>query len=94
MNASSAGRSHWDDVYSSNAEDTHSWFQPNPATSLELIGRYASILDAPIIDIGAGASRLVDVLLARGYSDITLLDLSAVFSDQTVGTTGGRAVPS
>lgn len=65
--------------------------QDNPATSLELIGKYAPSLDAPIIDIGAGASRLVDALLARGYSDITILDLSEQALDSVRKRLGERA---
>lgn len=76
MNTTSTTRSHWDDAYSRRSEDAHSWFQAVPAASLALIDAYAPDLDAPIIDIGAGASRLVDLLLAKGYRDITLLDVS------------------
>ncbi len=76
MNTSVTTRSHWDDVYSRRSEEAHSWYQADPAASRALIEAYTPDLDAPIIDIGAGASLLVDSLLARGFSDITLLDVS------------------
>jgi hypothetical protein len=91
MNTLSADRAHWDKVYSGKAEEAHSWFQADPAISLELIGRYAPSLDAPIIDIGAGDSRLVDALLAAGHSDITLLDLSEKALDAVRNRIGGNS---
>lgn len=54
-----------------------SWFQPHAEPSLDLIERAGSARDAAIIDVGGGASTLVDDLLARGYRDLTVLDLSA-----------------
>lgn len=70
-------RVHWDDVYSSKAETEVSWYQENPAPSLELITLAGADETSAIIDIGGGASRLVDALLAKGYTDLTVLDISA-----------------
>ncbi len=68
---------HWDEVYSQKAEDTVSWFQVHPDLSLELI-RAAGVAPAdPIIDVGGGASRLVDHLLAAGFTDLSVLDIAA-----------------
>ena len=69
-------RAHWETVYTNKAEDEVSWFQANPAASLELIHATGVSRTAPIIDIGGGASRLVDALLREFYSDVTILDLS------------------
>jgi hypothetical protein len=70
------GRSeHWNQVYGTKAETDVSWYQPLPHLSLSIINSVAS-KDSPIIDIGGGASRLVDELLAAGYSDLTVLDVS------------------
>ena len=66
---------HWAGVYAGRDEDRLTWFEARPAPSLTLIKRHAPP-PASVIDIGAGASRLVDALLERGYADITLLDLS------------------
>jgi SAM-dependent methyltransferase len=69
-------REHWENVYRRNAPSALSWYQPEPAISLELIARVAPDFDAPIIDVGGGASTLVDGLLDTGYRDVTVLDLS------------------
>lgn len=68
---------HWDNVYRSKDESAVSWFQPSPTLSLELIRATAIAKAAPIIDIGGGASRLVDALIDDGYSCVSVLDLSA-----------------
>jgi hypothetical protein len=69
-------REHWDGIYRRSAPTELSWYQPEPTVSLELIRRVAPDLDAPIIDVGGGASTLVDGLLDAGYRDVTVLDLS------------------
>jgi SAM-dependent methyltransferase len=68
---------HWDGVYATKGADEVSWFQENPAISIELIKQTHASSGSAIIDIGGGASRLVDVLLRDGYRAITVLDLSA-----------------
>jgi hypothetical protein len=68
---------HWDKVYGSKSPAEVSWFEASPTISLELVARAGVRFDAPIIDIGAGASTFVDALLARGYLDVTLLDVAA-----------------
>lgn len=67
---------HWDNVYTTKADNSVSWFEQSPKVSLELI-EAAGIGLGSIIDIGGGASRLVDALLARGYAHVAALDLSA-----------------
>ena len=59
---------HWDDAYRAKSADQQSWFEASPDTSLALIERAAPGLSSRIVDIGGGASRLVDSLLARGYA--------------------------
>ena len=70
-------RQHWEQVYQSKAADAVSWYQAHPTTSLAFIADSALALDAPIIDVGGGASTLVDHLLELGYSNVTVLDISA-----------------
>jgi SAM-dependent methyltransferase len=67
---------HWQTVYTTRGENEVSWFQENPAPSLELIAMPRLNPQAAIVDIGGGASRLVDGLLARGFANLTVLDLS------------------
>jgi SAM-dependent methyltransferase len=68
---------HWEGVYATKRDNEVSWFQENPAPSLELIDLAQLPPDSAIIDIGGGASRLVDSLVARGFQNLTVLDLSA-----------------
>src|SRR4029453_1983050 len=69
-------QSHWQNVYQSKAEEQVSWTQFDPQPSLGLIEKFAQGNHASIVDIGGGASRLVDALLAHGFAAITVLDLS------------------
>jgi SAM-dependent methyltransferase len=69
-------KEHWEAVYEAKPADGVSWFQPSAERSLALIQRVAPALDAPIIDVGGGASVLVDDLLGLGYRDLTVLDLA------------------
>lgn len=70
-------RNHWDAVYRSKAPDAVSWYRAHLERSLALIERVAPDPSAAIIDVGGGESTLVDDLLARGYLDVTILDISA-----------------
>jgi SAM-dependent methyltransferase len=73
---SSGRQAHWENVYGTKGEKEVSWFQENPAVSLDLIEATGAAKDASVIDIGGGASRLVDVLLDRGFQTVTVLDVS------------------
>jgi len=73
----SSRQAHWDNVYGIKGEREVSWFQESPAPSLELIALAGATPSSAVIDIGGGASRLVDSLLAQGYRDVTVLDLSS-----------------
>ena len=70
-------RAHWDAVYQDRDPTSVSWYQQNPARSLILIEETRLDSSEPIIDIGGGASRLVDRLLELGYTDVTVLDVAA-----------------
>lgn len=70
-------RQHWERVYRAKQPTETSWYQAEPALSLELIGNTGAGVGDGLIDVGGGASLLVDHLLARGYQDLTVLDLSA-----------------
>lgn len=73
----STRQDHWAKVYATKGETEVSWFQPVPQVSLDLVAHAGTPRNAAIIDIGAGASRLVDALLAAGYGDLTVLDIAA-----------------
>lgn len=67
---------HWEHVYRTKGPDTVSWFQAEARLSRQLIEAWAPVRSSAIIDIGAGASTLVDGLLDAGYSALTVLDIS------------------
>lgn len=67
---------HWEQVYRSRPADGVSWFQPHAVRSLSLIRATGLANSAAIIDVGGGASPLVDDLLDHGYGAVTVLDLS------------------
>ncbi len=74
--ASASTAEHWDNVYTSKAADAVSWYRPRLDLSLQLIDSLGLPSDSPVLDVGAGASTLVDDLLDRGFLNVTLLDIS------------------
>jgi len=83
----SAGRqAHWQNVYGTKGEKEVSWFQDSPTISLDLIDVTGVAKGASILDIGGGASRLVDALLEQGFESLTVLDLS----EKALATTRAR----
>ncbi|MDZ7677336.1 MAG: class I SAM-dependent methyltransferase [Acidimicrobiales bacterium] len=74
-------QSHWDHRYVEVGAEDVSWYEPEPTTSLELLDQ-VGVTDADsVIDVGGGASRLVDALAARGHTDLTVLDVSQAALD-------------
>jgi len=82
---------HWQNVYQTRGEQEVSWSQPQPEPSLGLIERFAPGRNAAIVDIGGGASRLVDALLERGHEAVTVLDLSEAALGSARERLGARA---
>lgn len=70
-------KEHWENVYKTKQPDAVSWFQEHATRSLELIRSVGASSKANIIDVGGGASTLVDDLLNNGFKNISVLDLSA-----------------
>ena len=70
-------KNHWETVYKTKNPDEVSWTQDVPTISLDLINSFGVNKAASIIDIGGGDSKLVDYLLAAGYENISVLDISA-----------------
>lgn len=69
-------REHWDKVYATKTPDRLGWYKPHLQTSMAWIDKLGLPLDEPIIDVGGGASTLVDDLLDAGYQSLTVVDLS------------------
>ena len=82
---------HWKHVYQTNAPDDVSWFQIRPATSLRFIEACGVGKSDGIIDVGGGASVLVDFLLDAGFTQLAVLDISAAALDHAKGRLGARA---
>jgi len=89
--ADDSRQAHWENVYTSKREHEVSWFQDSPAPSLALIAETGAAPNSAIVDIGGGASRLVDHLIDQGFCDVTVLDLSAAALDAAKARLGERA---
>lgn len=70
-------KGHWDKVYGTKSPTEVSWYEERPARSLALIQGTGVQPADPIIDVGGGASSLVDELLTAGFQDLTVLDISS-----------------
>jgi hypothetical protein len=68
--------SHWDEIYGSKSDEELSWSRSDQGVSLDLLSRLAPP-PAAVIDVGGGRSGLAAALLAAGWEDVTVLDLSA-----------------
>lgn len=84
-------RRHWEAVYKQKPYAETSWYEPVPQASLSMIENAAISFDTPIIDIGGGASLLVDHLLDLGYRDVSLLDISGSALEQAKARLGERS---
>jgi SAM-dependent methyltransferase len=83
-------RDHWEGVYGRKAPDQVSWYRPHLERSLELIDAAGLGRGAAIIDVGGGTSTLVDDLLARGFTNVTVLDVSPSAIEATRARLGAR----
>lgn len=84
-------KAHWEQVYTTKASNEVSWFQEHAELSLKLIEGAKVPTSASIIDIGGGASTLVDDLLSAGYQHLTVLDLSGTALATARARLGARA---
>jgi ubiquinone/menaquinone biosynthesis C-methylase UbiE len=83
-------KEHWERIYQSTPTTAVSWYQPEARVSLDLIRRVAP-LATPVLDVGGGASTLVDGLLDAGYCDVTVLDLAGSALSLARARLGSRA---
>jgi SAM-dependent methyltransferase len=84
-------RTHWEKIYGTKTPEAVSWYCPHLETSLGLIARAAGGSSGSVIDVGGGESTLVDDLLARGYDNITVLDVSQTALEVTKKRLGKAA---
>jgi 2-polyprenyl-3-methyl-5-hydroxy-6-metoxy-1,4-benzoquinol methylase len=85
-------KTHWNDVYAARSPLDVSWYQAEPRLSLELVAASGISAEQPLIDVGGGASLLVDCLLDRGFTDVAVLDLSRNALAHAQRRLGARAV--
>ena len=84
-------REHWRHVYEARRADEVSWYQASPAPSLEALDRLGAAPGKSLVDVGAGASLLADELLGRGWTDVTLVDVSKPALEASRQRLGDRA---
>jgi SAM-dependent methyltransferase len=84
-------KSHWEKVYGTKQPNEVSWYRPHLEISLQLIDDAAPKRTAQIVDVGGGESTLVDDLLARGYRNLSVLDISLIALDVAKERLGDRA---
>lgn len=82
---------HWQEVYGTKAPDSVSWFQASPTPSLAALDRLGGGPGSSLIDIGGGASTLVDALLALGWRDLAVLDIAGSAIDAVKTRLGDKA---
>lgn len=86
-------KAHWENVYRSRAVDEVSWYRPHLDVSLRLIEDAAPDPGSAFIDVGGGEATLVDDLVARGYRDVTVLDISRSAIEVAKARLGSSAAP-
>ena len=86
-------KAHWENVYQTKAVDEVSWYRPHLETSLRLIEDAAPDRNSAVIDVGGGEATLVDDLVSRGYTDVTVLDISQAAIEVAKDRLGLAAAP-
>lgn len=84
-------KAHWEGVYNQKKPDEVSWYLESATTSLNLLHQIGLKHSDSIIDVGGGASRLVDDLLQQGFENLTVLDLSGSALKAAQARLGARA---
>jgi len=84
-------KKHWEYIYQTKQLNEVSWYEPTPETSLDFFKQFNVPLNAKIIDIGGGDSLLVDHLLDKGYTDVTILDISEAAINRAKQRLGDKA---
>jgi len=85
-------KTHWEHIYDTKVSTQVSWYQEHAQVSLQFIQNTGVQITGPIIDIGGGASTLVDDLLVAGFQNISVLDVSGAALQVARQRLGARAV--
>jgi len=86
-----ASKSHWENIYHTKQAHEVSWTQETPSTSIQLFDTADLPKDAQIIDIGGGDSRLVDYLIDKGFTNVSVLDISEKALERAKERLGNKA---
>lgn len=84
-------KTHWENIYATKTPNEVSWTQEIPQTSLHFLGKLALPTNARIIDVGGGDSKLVDYLIQNGYTNMSVLDISAHAIERAKKRLGDKA---
>jgi len=84
-------KAHWENIYTTKEADAVSWYQPSAHTSMEFVNKAGLSPDARIIDIGGGDSYFAERLLEAGFTDITVVDISAAALERAKERLGNKA---
>src|SRR3989304_1924544 len=84
-------KNYWNNIYHSKSEREVSWFQDVPEKSLDIIAALGLAVNDSIIDVGGGESHLVDHLLAKGFKNLSILDISSAALNKTKIRLGGNS---
>ena len=84
-------KAHWENIYTTKEANTVSWYQPSAHTSMEFVSKAGLSPNAKIIDIGGGDSYFAERLLEAGFTDITVVDISAAALERAKERLGDRA---
>jgi ubiquinone/menaquinone biosynthesis C-methylase UbiE len=88
--ATTGRQAHWESIYTAKGQAEVSWFEETPTESLQLLQLVGAQPSSAIIDVGGGTSLLVDNLLAKGFENLTVLDLSAAALNSTRARLGDK----
>ena len=78
-----SAKTHWESIYGTRSAESVSWYAPHLSASLQYIKSASPNAQAAVLDVGGGESTLVDDLLAAGFADLTVLDISATALEVT-----------
>jgi hypothetical protein len=85
-------KNHWEHIYNTKQPNQVSWTQEMPSISINFVKQLQIPKDAAIIDVGGGDSKFVDYLLAKGYTNVSVLDISEAAINRAKARLGDKAL--
>jgi hypothetical protein len=85
-------KNHWEHIYNTKQPNQVSWTQEMPSISINFVKQFQIPKDAAIIDVGGGDSKFVDYLLAEGYTNVSVLDISEAAINRAKARLGDKAL--